>query len=506
MKYLVYSSCSNAYPHFGVQIDEAEKLFREGHDVTFAYCEGVVDTCFKNMNANPALCQLCQFGYSQTLKKLSKGIEIIPMKNRDIEKGPAFNYSTVEDIKKLIYKEVYIGYAILSTYISLTRNPSPEITNESRVYFNHLLEQACKLTDSIYEIIAKNKPDVICVYNGRFLESRPFYDIALSLKIKIICNEVIGGSGGKDPFRIVFFENSMPHLPKTFSNRIIDLWNDSKFTDEEKIQIGESFYKNRKEGVPSGDKVFIKHQEKGKLPLNWDNNKKNIVIFNSSEDEFAAVGKDFEKYLLFDSQLEGIKYILSTVENNNYHFYLRIHPNLSSVNYSYHTDLLELEQSYDNITVIKATDSISTYSLMDAADKVVVFGSTTGIEATYWGKPSILLAGAMYYYINACYIPKTKEEVTELIISDLPVKDNFPAIQYGYYIMDREFLSTKSIYFDLDTKNYSVFGFKCRQPKYMTLFGSKAFMKIINLIGAKIIPRFFKNKIKTPDMIFEDNL
>lgn len=506
MKYLVYSSCSNAYPHFGVQLDEAEKLFKEGYEVTFAYCEGVIDTCFKNMSANPVLCQLCQLGYKQTLSKLSNGIEIIPIKNKNIGKTPVFNYSNVEEIKKLMYKEVFIGYAILSTYISLTRNPSPEITDDSRVYFNHLLEQACRLTDSIYEIIADVKPDVICIYNGRFLESRPFYDIALSLNIKVICNEVIGGSGSKDPFRKVFFENSMPHLPKTFSNRIIGLWKDSKLADEEKIKIGESFYKNRKGGVPSGDKVFIKNQKKGKLPLNWDNNKKNIVIFNSSEDEFAAVGKDFEKYLLFNSQLEGIKYILSGVENTDYHFYLRIHPNLSSVNYSYHTDLLELEQSFDNITVIKATDSSSTYSLMDAADKVVVFGSTTGIEATYWGKPSILLAGAMYYYINACYIPKTKEEVTELITKDLVAMDNFPAIQYGYYIMDREFLSTRSIYFDLNTKDYSLFGYKCRQPKYMTLLGSNVLMKIVNLIGTKILTRFFKNKIKTPDIIFEDNI
>lgn len=506
MKYLVYSSCSNAYPHFGVQMDEAEKLFREGHEVSFAYCEGVIDTCFKNMNANPALCELCQFGYRQTLNKLSKGIEIIPMKKRDLEKVPAFNYSTVEDIKKLMYKEVYIGYAILSTYISLTRNPSPEITVDSRVYFNHLLEEACKLTDSIYEIIADVKPDVICVYNGRFLESRPFYDIALSLNIRIICNEVIGGSGSKDPFRKVYFENCLPHNLEYLGNRVKNLWDNSELSLEVKTQIGNSFYQNRKGGVPSGDKVFTKHQEKGKLPLNWDNNKKNIVIFNSSEDEFAAVGREFENYSLFKSQLEGTKYILSSVENKDYYFYLRIHPNLSSVNYSYHTDLLELEQSFDNITVIKATDSISTYSLMDVADKVVVFGSTTGIEATYWGKPSILLAGAMYYYMDACYKPKTKEEVTELIISDLAVMDNFPAIQYGYYIMDREFLSTESIYFDLNTKDYSVLGYKCRQPKYMSLLGSNAFMKIVNLIGTKITTRFFKNKIKTPDIIFEENL
>ena len=52
MKYLIYSSSSIAYPHFGVQLEECEKLNAQGHSVTFAYCDGVNNTCFKNINSN----------------------------------------------------------------------------------------------------------------------------------------------------------------------------------------------------------------------------------------------------------------------------------------------------------------------------------------------------------------------------------------------------------------------------------------------------------------------
>lgn len=502
MKYLVYSSTSSLSPHFGVLLDEAEKLFNEGHDVSFAYCDGIIDTCFVNMEANPAICKVCKFQYKHTLNSLARGINIIPMKNRVSEGEFDFEYFSIKDIKKLKYKDVYIGYAVLSSYITLTRNPTPKITDESRIYFDHLLQQTCVLINSIVELIDKVKPDVISIFNGRFFEVRPFYDIAKALNIKIICNEVVGGFGANDPYRKVKFYDSLPHNIKLYEKRINELWEESKLQLEEKKELGKSFYENRRGGISAGDKVYTMFQEAGKLPLNWDSNKKNIVIFNSSEDEFAAVGSDYDSYSLFESQLEGIRYILSSVKNEDYYFYLRVHPNLSSIQYSYHTDLYELENVYDNITVIKATDTISTYSLMDAAEKIIVFGSTTGIEAVYWGKPVILLAGAMYYYLDVCYVPESRENISELIVGELTAKDNFVAIKLGYYMMDREFLSEAPIYYDLNSISYSFFGRTFYLPKYLKLYGSNLLMQII-IIWYSIKSKFlFKNKIKRPDPVF----
>ena len=55
--------------------------------------------------------------------------------------------------------------------------------------------------------------------------------------------------------------------------------------------------------------------------------------------------------------------------------------------YKYHTDLLKLGEKYPNMTVIPGGSSLSTYALIDRADVVVVWGSTTGAEAVYHGKP-----------------------------------------------------------------------------------------------------------------------
>ncbi len=53
--------------------------------------------------------------------------------------------------------------------------------------------------------------------------------------------------------------------------------------------------------------MFTQSQEKGKLPNSWDSNRINIVFFTSSEDEFVAIGKDWDNALLRKSISYHIK-------------------------------------------------------------------------------------------------------------------------------------------------------------------------------------------------------
>ena len=386
----------------------------------------------------------------------------------------------------------------MSTFISFSRNPDLKLDDATILYIDHLLKQTCDLTDAVYNLIDKVNPDVICVFNGRFFETKPLFDIAKSKKIKVICNEVVPGFRPNEPFRITKFFNAMPHDIPNNKKRIINTWNVSTLSNKEKVKIGESFYKNKRKGSDTGLINFTNNQKTGKLPLNWNVKKKNIVIFNSSEDEFASIGKEFDNYALFNSQIEGIEFILSTNKSNDYHFFLRIHPNLSNITHSFHTDLLSLDKVYDNITIIRGNEDISTYSLIDASWKVIVFGSTVGIESTFWGKPTILLAGAMYHDLEALYKPKSKNDLINLIKDDLLALDVLPAIKYGYYVMDREFGNFAPKHFDLGLKQYSFLGFNFSQPNYMDFLGSKLLMKLIYLFYSKILKVFYKNKLKFP--------
>jgi hypothetical protein len=88
---------------------------------------------------------------------------------------------------------------------------------------------------------------------------------------------------------------------------------------------------------------------------------------------------------------------------------------------------------YPNITVIPASSPISTYKLIDHCEKVIVFGSTAGIEANYWGKPVILLGGSLYHHLNVAYYPKNFIELDALLFAKLDPKPRLGALKFGFY-------------------------------------------------------------------------
>lgn len=502
MNYLIYNSSSIAYPHFGVQLDELGNSFNDNDNVYFAYCDGVVDSCFKNLNANPAICKLCKLHYCESLKEINLKVQLIPLKSDKNFKDQVFSFKNIAELKNVEYKGVNIGYSVLSTYISITRNINPEINSSSLLFFNHLINQSIRLTNAVLQLFEDVDPDIIYIYNGRFFENRPLYDLAHLANIQIVINEVIV-SQKSSLIKKLSFNNSLPHDIINFNQRILFLWNNSSHSNLEKIKIGERFFYNRRNGLPSGDKIFIEIQKESLLPCNWSGYKKNIVIYVSSEDEFSAVGKEFDSYSLFSSQVDGIKYLAENSKDSDIHFYVRIHPNLIKINYSYHQDLKDLNNKYQNLTIIFADSPISTYAIMDKAEKVIVFGSTTGIEASFWGKPVILLSGALYYYLGACYIPATKEEAVSLVESELMPKEKSPSIKYGYFIMEQEQLSNPTLNVDLDLKILNISGQTFKMPKYLKVFGSIYLSKLISLFYIKILSKFYQNKISAPDKFYE---
>jgi hypothetical protein len=71
---------------------------------------------------------------------------------------------------------------------------------------------------------------------------------------------------------------------------------------------------------------------------------------------------------------------------------------------------------------------------MDACEKTITFGSTIGVEATYWGKPSILLGKSYYDQMDGIYKPTSFEELFNLINTPkLSPKRKEDILAYGYF-------------------------------------------------------------------------
>ncbi|WP_374032729.1 hypothetical protein [Bdellovibrio bacteriovorus] len=72
--------------------------------------------------------------------------------------------------------------------------------------------------------------------------------------------------------------------------------------------------------------------------------------------------------------------------------------------------------------------------LLDKCDKIVVFGSTIGVEATFANKVSILAGKALYEDLDICYVASDRSDLKNLILNrDLKPKPAKNSIPYAHW-------------------------------------------------------------------------
>lgn len=511
MKHLVVCSSFLADPPWRIMVDEAMTSVTNGNEVTVVYCAGGCRVCGNNPSGSCLACGFCQFYQKHYLKKMLPTARLVPIKrvkSREADKRK-FSYETLQEIKSIVYRGVNLGYGALSSYITWTRELIEDFTPAKRAYMDFLLQEASYMVDCAYEIVDGVNPDCVSLYNGRMLEVRPFLDIAHLRAIEMRGNEIVltQGENGNQVYLRIRYPNCLPHDVDENARIAERLWSMENKSLEEKRIVAQGFYEKRRRGIPAGDawnpgqsRTFISGQSKGLMPEDWDASKKNIVIFNSSEDEYSSIDPKFDSFSLYSSQFEGVSRICELLKDrDDYHIYLRVHPNLQKINFSYHTNLYSLPKRFPNLTVLPATSKHSTYDLMDAADKVVVFGSTMGAEAAYWGKSVILIAAALYSRLGFCRTPKTEAELlADLTDEPFGCPQNENILKYGYYLISREYCSEQ-------TENLKVAFTKKRLarhdywvPTFPKLLGSWTLTKFIRSKGINyMLQRLHLSRVPT---------
>lgn len=485
MKDLIISSSD--YNHITHMIDEAEISARFGNQVYFLLCNHNFRYCGCNMHGSPFKCFRCERFVKGLLKKCSSGIKVIEMNQHLMEElseevdKVSFEYYTVKDIKSLSYKGAKVGMGCLSAFISHSRNNNPLIDGEFRAYFDKVLKKGCLYAEFQYRMMMEIKPDRVQLFNGRFMETRAASDLAIRHHILLRSNE----QWRVFPHRFIKrqFYNALPHSIEANKKYFDSMWYDEYIPQIEKERIGRRFFESKYEHAFGGDKDYTARQVAAKLPDNWDSSKKNYVIFNSSEDEFTAIGGEYEEKKVFDSQYEGVAHIANLLKDRkDVNIYLRIHPNLANVNYKYHTDLLTLGEKYNNLFVVRGDSDVSSYAMMREAYRVITFGSTTGIEATYMGKPVIALCVNWFSGLDISYNPMSVSETQQLLLAeDLSPKPQSEAIKFGYFIMNLNLPSFS--FFDYNISDFHFLGRTLRRYKLAKYLGSTTLYAIVGRIG-----------------------
>jgi hypothetical protein len=434
MRVLIYSPLAVLGHHFETELEIAEEHLLKGDEVHMINCSSDLKPLEFTACLGAFRCELC-------MSRKKEGIALLshPEKLRQIGLGPIQsvpwasldNLDNVETIKKLSYKDADLGSAYLSSLISELRDPCPEMENRKEKT-KEALDFMAGLYERLNQILTEVRPDRVYFFNGRFCLYRPLLRLCQKNNIEFFVHE----RGNNNNYYSIT-KNNMPHDLETSRKLIESQWGNPEKSVDEKISIATEWYDNRAKGMSMAWIAFNNTQQASLLPENWNPKLKNIAIFVSSEDEFEAIpGWELE---LFPTQSAAIGFICSHFESNpNFKFYIRMHPNLRGLKNRTSEVLSNLDKKYSNCILIPSESPVSSYALMQNADKVVTFGSTVGVEATFWGRPSILLGKAFYQFSygaeRAALIPKTPSDVVEMIATEnlLPASKD-AAIIFGYW-------------------------------------------------------------------------
>lgn len=470
----------------GITGEVIKEIISKNKNYRVIRCNNALLNCYFNQFHNVLACASCQTRISFIHKKIGVDENKIINLYRTKPKIDFPHFTNYTEIINFNYKGINIGRGVVSSLISYYRDFNiSSSTHKENIEFE--LTKAAIVVDNFIDILNQYYPKEFYIFNGRFSEIHPLIEICKQRNINFTTVE----SGSK--FKYEFHKNCLPHNIPNRTLKMQKLWD--KTPKELREKIGNDWYIKKRNGDETYAKSFKQSgKDNEQIKSILDDNKKNILILNSSEDEVKVI-KEWE-HDLYDSQNQAIKTIVKNYKgNNNYNFILRVHPNLKNVSNEQTESIKKFD--FSNLKIIHSNQEVDTYRLIDEVDFIIVFGSSTGIEATYWGKPVLLFGRSFYDLLEVCYKPKSYEQLYRLIETDnlkpFP-KEN--CLKYSFYLATR---GNTLKWFEPKGKSKSKFmGHKIPVINSKTIF---LFFKYFNSI------KIWKNAIKATynrRLIFKD--
>ena len=428
MNVVVFAAYAINSPHFEAELEIAHRHADAGDRVTILTCGSELEACDPNPYHDAPRCAKCMGRRDSGLALLPSSIAVEPFyrltaeDRRELDELPT-QFESHEELTRLYVGQFDIGYAALSSLISQARDPEADLTAHA-LLLRGLLRAAWAVHRSMCRYLDTHTVDRVYVFNGRFAPMRAVLRACEEKAVEYCTHE-----RGSDLARYTLFPNMSIHDHESIARLILDTWNAAR-ADPDREQVARNWYESRVRG--GGDIDFSRGQQRTRLPSGWDGDKRNITIFVSSEDEFAGISDDWLNPI-YESQNAGLRAIIESLRADlrNIHLYIRSHPHLSLIDNTQTRALAELKTPF--VTVIPPADPVDTYELMRSSACVLTFGSTTGIEAAYWGVPSILVGIAFYRNFGITYNPATNNELIRMLHTDLQPKPIEPALAYGYF-------------------------------------------------------------------------
>ncbi len=416
----------NCNPHLETALEIAKRHVDVGDSVEFYFCGH--DTLYKEgISVTPEDCGLFRKLPEVIGAKLisSNNLNFYPRVNlQPVDFNIPEKFVNLKDLMSLKYKTFEVGQSVCSSLVSNLRNSQPDLEKNHETIRNMILS-AIQIYEFTRIVIEKQSPDIVYLFNGRFCNHRAVMRASLDAGKEILIHER-GASRNKydvQPF--------MPHDVMKWQKNILKTWSEVS-DDPNAFLLGTKFYTERRQGLEQSWMSFTDHQKRNLLPK-VDQTKKIITYFSSSDDEFVSVGDIFQ-FITWENQYQAVIDLIKICKNNpNIQLFIRLHPHLRDKSREDQLRWLALGQ-IAGINIVSFDSEVDTYALIERSDIVVTAGSTVGIEAVYWGKPSITLGPSYYSELNVTHYPMSTTELEAMINSNNLSVERDLTIPFGYYM------------------------------------------------------------------------
>ena len=418
-----------ATPHLETDLEIIADLLAAGHSVHVLRCSGQLVSCLQNPRHRQSECMRC-------ISKVDRGFARLASPRLTVEaidpdpidpRLPAV-IENVDALKRYSLDGINLGRAASSSVCASTNKDAGVDTVRHAAEVRRQLEAAHQVYTATRKVLVRERADRVYVFNGRFATVYPVVLAARALGVEFYTHD-----RGASADHYLLRRDRLPHDLDVSHDEMVALWGDG---GAEKSREAAEWYQRRRNGSEDAWLSFTKDQEAGLLPDGFDNAQHNIVIFNSTMEEYSSI--EGRPDLVYEDEVKGLRQIAETLaERADVQVYLRIHPHLKGIPREDHYQLREyakLDGRIPNLTIIWPESVIHTYALMERCHTVLTFGSTLGAESAFWGKPSVLAGRAFYERVGCCYRPMTHDEVIALLTyKNLAPLESQGALMNGYW-------------------------------------------------------------------------
>lgn len=297
-----------------------------------------------------------------------------------------------------------------------------------RGYTERAIESYAWVYDQISALVQERGITTLVVYNGRFTHDQAAAAAATAHGARVLYYDAGGLETG---FDLTF---ATTHDWADLQHRMLRMW--EEWPDGDQEEIGRTWFLNRQDHKEPGLQAFVEFQQRGNLD-GVPEAETLVAFFSSSPDEIAELDLNWSEY--FGSQPQALAALADAVRATHgatlvvrTHPHMRLKPEGDLEDWRAAVAAAEPAAHYD------AADPLDSYGLMERADVVFTYGSTSGVEASFLGKPVVVMGPSAYDLLGCVTRAQTVHEVRDLL-QQPATHPSERALPYGLLMQRRGF-------------------------------------------------------------------